>query len=627
MKAKRKGREVSQGFGKGKESPPRGAARRKGRRPPSPPTYPLEFRRRAVRLHLEEGVPVGTLVSELGVCYDTLRDWVTRYEAQGEAGLQPLVGGTPRGKPKLPAAVHEAIAAVRREHPGFGVRRIAQWLHRTLLLPGSAETVRRSLRRAQPGPPKARPKPKKNPPKPRFFERASPNQMWQTDIFTFQLNGHNAYLIGFIDDHSRYLVGLGVYRGQTAENVLEVYRRAVGEHGAPKEMLTDNGRQYVAWHGKTRFQVALARDRVQHIRSAPHHPMTLGKIERFWKTIWEEFLERARFETFESAVERIGWWVQYYNHKRPHQGIGGSCPADRYFAIQQEVRQSVEQEIAQNVEELALRGKPREPFYLVGRVGGQNVVLRAEHGQVKITVDGQETGGKADECERNGGEEKQGAHGAQRAGEVPGGAGAVDGPAAAVGDLPGTAGSVEPAFGLAGTGDGGYAGGVGAAHTAAGGAGSDAGPAHGAPAGPQTGAAGEPDRPGGPDEGPAGAGEAGDVEAAPAGGPVHEADIRTDAAGDPAGAGGSPERESRGGAVGDLAQELLPVGAPGARGDAGGADAGAAGTAAHGAGGGDGPAGAGGCAPQPGERTAQSTAEDPGGAGDGGEPPPEIARR
>ena len=58
--------------------------------------------------------------------------------------------------------------------------------------------------------------------------------------------------------------------------------------------------------------------------------MTLGKIERFWKTIWEEFLERARFETFEEAVERIGYWVQYNNHRRPHQGIEGLGPADRY---------------------------------------------------------------------------------------------------------------------------------------------------------------------------------------------------------------------------------------------------------------------------------------------------------
>jgi hypothetical protein len=41
--------------------------------------------------------------------------------------------------------------------------------------------------------------------------------------------------------------------------------------------------------------------------------MTLGKIERFWKTIWEEFLERAQFDSFESAGERVRLWVKYYN--------------------------------------------------------------------------------------------------------------------------------------------------------------------------------------------------------------------------------------------------------------------------------------------------------------------------
>ncbi|MBU4459498.1 MAG: DDE-type integrase/transposase/recombinase, partial [Verrucomicrobia bacterium] len=71
--------------------------------------------------------------------------------------------------------------------------------------------------------------------------RATPMQMWQSDICTIRLAGKNAYLIGFMDDHSRYLVGLEVYRSQTTENVLEVYRTAVGEYGTPKEMLTDNG--------------------------------------------------------------------------------------------------------------------------------------------------------------------------------------------------------------------------------------------------------------------------------------------------------------------------------------------------------------------------------------------------
>jgi len=63
--------------------------------------------------------------------------------------------------------------------------------------------------------------------------------MWQGDIFTFRLGGRYAYLIGFIDDYSRYMAGLELYRSQTADQVLEVYRRAVGEYGVPKEVLTD----------------------------------------------------------------------------------------------------------------------------------------------------------------------------------------------------------------------------------------------------------------------------------------------------------------------------------------------------------------------------------------------------
>jgi transposase InsO family protein len=142
--------------------------------------------------------------------------------------------------------------------------------------------------------------------------------------------------------------------------------------------LTDRGRQYTNWRGTTRFERELGKDRVKHIKSQAHHPMTLGKIERFWKTIYEEFLVRAQFGSFEEAQERIRQWVKYYNHKRPHQGIGGLFPADRYFEIQGELRKVMEKGIAENVLEMALRGKPREPFYMVGRMEGQSVVLRAE---------------------------------------------------------------------------------------------------------------------------------------------------------------------------------------------------------------------------------------------------------
>jgi transposase InsO family protein len=73
--------------------------------------------------------------------------------------------------------------------------------------------------------------------------------MWQSDIMTFRLAGKNAYLIGYLDDYSRYITGLGFYRSQTAEHVIETYRCAVGEYGVPKELLTDSGRQYTNWRG------------------------------------------------------------------------------------------------------------------------------------------------------------------------------------------------------------------------------------------------------------------------------------------------------------------------------------------------------------------------------------------
>jgi hypothetical protein len=79
--------------------------------------------------------------------------------------------------------------------------------------------------------------------------------------------------------------------------------------------------------------------------------------------------------------------VKYYNHKRPHQGIRGLCPADRYFEIQSELKKTIEQGIQDNLLEMALRGKPRLPFYMVGRMEGQSVFLRAEKGRLRLSVD------------------------------------------------------------------------------------------------------------------------------------------------------------------------------------------------------------------------------------------------
>lgn len=400
--------------------------------------YPHAFRLKAVRLRLEEGYSLNLIAQELGCTANSISRWVDCYERFGEAGLREreLPERSRKKRPRRSRAVVTKIHELKREDPSRGVRRISDLLRRMFLLKASPSTVHAELTEAglidRP-----KRKPQRNPGKPRFFERSTPNQLWQSDIMSFRLKGKAVYLIGYIDDYSRYIVGLGLYRSQTGEAVLETYRRAVGDYGCPKEMLTDNGRQYATWRGKTKFQRELEKDKIHHLRSQPHHPMTLGKIERFWKSILEEFLNRARFEDFEEARERIALWVKYYNYRRPHQGIGGLCPADRYFEINHDLKATLEAGIEENVLETALRGKPAKPFYMVGKMGGQSVVIRAEKGKVRLLVDGQEQEASQeltyqiertlhDNDNNNGKETGEIAAHLQLGGEDPGGAGSVD---------------------------------------------------------------------------------------------------------------------------------------------------------------------------------------------------------
>ena len=355
--------------------------------------YSVEFKLRAVRLYLEEGYSADMVAEELGIGRSTISAWAKRYREEGEAGLEhrPPVPNKATARPRINPAIKQKAVELKREDPKRGSRRISDLLRRFHLMQASPETVRKTLKdEGLVEPPKK--KPRRNPPKPRFFERSCPNQMWQSDIFSFRLGGRSAYLIGFIDDYSRYITSLGLYRSQTAEHVLETLRRGLAEYGVPKEILTDNGRQYTNWRGTTRFEAELKKDRIKHIRSQPHHPMTLGKIERFWKSIYTEFLSRVQFDSFEEAQDRLALWVKYYNYKRPHQGIGGLCPADRFFEIQTQLRQVLERGVEDNVLEAALRGPPRQPFYMVGRMGDQSVVIRAEKGKVKMLLDGEEPG-------------------------------------------------------------------------------------------------------------------------------------------------------------------------------------------------------------------------------------------
>ena len=152
-------------------------------------------------------------------------------------------------------------------------------------------------------------------------------------------------------------------------------------------MLTDNGSQYVTWRGKSTFAKECEKKGIRHIVARPRHPQTLGKTERFWGTLWREFLEVATFLDLADAQRGIAHFIDYYNFQRTHQAIDGLVPADRFFHAAPEVKRSIQQRIEANALDIARHGVPKEPFYMTGQVGGQSFSVHGQGDRVILRND------------------------------------------------------------------------------------------------------------------------------------------------------------------------------------------------------------------------------------------------
>jgi hypothetical protein len=187
-----------------------------------------------------------------------------------------------------------------------------------------------------------------------------------------------------MDDHSRFIVSYGLHASQSTALVLEVLEAAIANYGPPEEILTDNGAQYVTWRGKSQFTKRLEKRGIQQIVAKPRRPQTLGKIERFWGTLWRDCIETSVFLDLADARTRIGLFLDYYNFQRPHQGIEGLVPADRFFGAAPEVLKTLKERVAANALELSRHGVPKEPFYLTGQVDGQPFSVHREGDRVVL---------------------------------------------------------------------------------------------------------------------------------------------------------------------------------------------------------------------------------------------------
>lgn len=323
------------------------------------------------------GLPAGDFATLVGVSKHTLYGWKKKFDEQGPAGLMDAPRGGPKGS-RMPELTKRTILMLKQSNPQWGCQRISDMLVRGPALPASPAAVARVLHEAGYKMEEVSTSPHRD--KPRRFERATPNQLWQTDLFTFVLKRQNrrVYMVAFMDDHSRFLTGYGLHASQSTAMVLEVVRAAIVAYGTPQEMLTDNGSQYVTWRGTSVFHREMEKRGIKHLVAKPQRPQTLGKVERFWGTLWRECIETAVFLDLEDARRRIGHFIDYYNFQRPHQGIDSLVPADRFFGAASEVLATLRKRVAINALELARNGVPKAPFYVTGRIGERAFSVHAE---------------------------------------------------------------------------------------------------------------------------------------------------------------------------------------------------------------------------------------------------------
>ena len=136
------------------------------------------------------------------------------------------------------------------------------------------------------------------------------------------------YLHAAVDDHSRlaYVEVLGDERAQSCARFWRRAHRWFALHGVTvHRVLTDNG---VGYRSRL-FGAALADTGVRHQRTRPYRPQTNGKVERFNRTLLEEWAYRRPYRSNAARDRALQPWVHRYNHHRAHTALGGRPPVSR----------------------------------------------------------------------------------------------------------------------------------------------------------------------------------------------------------------------------------------------------------------------------------------------------------
>jgi transposase InsO family protein len=294
----------------------------------------MEQRYQVVLAVVQDGWKVIEVARRMGVSRQSVHAWIARYERGGLAALAERSHRPSSCPHQTDAEVEAAICELRREHPGWGPRRIEHQLARDGVDPvPSRSAIYRCLKRH--GLIELRRRRKRRD-EYRRWERERPMQLWQMDVMGGVMleDGTELKVVTGVDDHSRFCVAAGLVRRAISTAVCEVLATSLGRWGVPDEILTDNGKVFTGRFGPQPVEVLFDRicreNGISHRHTGVRSPTTTGKIERFHQSLRREFLADRTFPSLQAAQAELDRWVVDYNTTRPHQALEMATPAERF---------------------------------------------------------------------------------------------------------------------------------------------------------------------------------------------------------------------------------------------------------------------------------------------------------
>ena len=294
--------------------------------------YPGTEKLEIIRLVEQSPLPARQTLSKLGIPRATFYRWYDRYSRGGPEALNDQPPRPDRLWNRIPDGVRENVIQLALDEPRLSPRELAIRFTDTRSYFVSEASVYRLL------------KARELIASPAFIvikaadafkdKTTAPNQLWQTDFTYLKVIGWGwFYLSTVLDDFSRYIVVWKLCATMKAADVtatLDLALRASGlEKAKPADrpkLLSDNGSSYIAGD----LANWLADRKIKHLRGAPYHPMTQGKIERWHQTLKNRILLENYFLPGDLEAQ-IAAFVDDYNYRRYHESIDNLTPADVYF--------------------------------------------------------------------------------------------------------------------------------------------------------------------------------------------------------------------------------------------------------------------------------------------------------